>query len=71
MPVTTLEITRGSNRIRVQGKRSRKGWNIFESHGASQTRLGFCERKEKAIKFARDCLEPDTINTTILVIPAS
>lgn len=56
----TLEITRGSCRVRVYGKRSTKGWTIIRTDGAKSEPQGHRKAKEDAIQLALDCCEPDT-----------
>lgn len=62
-PPLTLEITRGSCKVRVYGKRSTKGWNIIRTDGARADSQGHRKAKEDAIQLALDCCEPDTVRS--------
>jgi hypothetical protein len=71
LPVT-LEIHCGTCRILVHGSRSRKGWHIFRADGHSgEDRLAHVPHKDKAIRLARDCCEPDVVGAVFLVRPAT
>jgi len=68
-PPVTVEIRRGSSVIRIRGKRSTKGWNVFQVDGAKSDFMGFRKAKEDAVQLAGDCCEPGTVGT-YLVTPA-
>lgn len=67
-PPITIEITTGSCKILVRGKRSTKGWIILQSKGGASEpiRLGHRKLKEDAIQYAQDACEPDTRSTFIV-----
>ncbi len=60
-PELTLEITRGTCRVVVYGKRSTKGWNVDLIEGAKCERQGHRKAKEDAIELALDCCEPGMV----------
>ncbi len=64
----TLEITTGSCKIIVRGKRSRKGWAILQSPGGASEPIRLDQRKlkEDAIQYAQDACEPGTKATFIV-----
>lgn len=57
-PDLTLEITRGACLVRVFGKRSRRGWNLFHGGGARADLLAHHPTKATAIQAALDACEP-------------
>jgi hypothetical protein len=71
-PPITLEISTGSCKILVRGKRSTKGWDILQNPGGAKEPIPLAKRKSKddAIQCALDACEPDTI-ATFTVQPAT
>ena len=70
-PKLSTEITCGSNTIRVYGKRSTKGWIVKRIDGASSIHIGKEKQKDKAIRLALDCCDPQTTNETYRVSPST
>jgi hypothetical protein len=71
IPKLATEITRGSNTVRIYGKRSTKGWTVNQINGASSERIGAEKEKGKAIRLALDYCDPETHNAIFRVAPSS
>jgi hypothetical protein len=69
-PKLTTEITSGTNTVRIYGKRSTKGWVVKEVGGATSRHISAAKEKDKAIRLALDCCDPDTHHTTYRVAPS-
>jgi hypothetical protein len=67
-PPITVEITTGSCKILVRGKRSAKGWVILQSPGGAHEPIRLDQRKHKdeAIQYAQDACKPGTQATFII-----
>ena len=69
-PSLTLEISSNGSTVRVYGKRSTKGWAILHVAGAAADRIATETHKDKAIRTALDCCDPQN-PTTYHVKPAN
>ena len=70
-PTLSTEIRRGTNTVRIYGKRSTKGWTVKQVNGASSILQGTAKKKDKAIRLALDCCDPDTHNAIFRVAPSN
>lgn len=70
-PKLSTEITCGSNKVRIYGKRSAKGWIVKRIDGATSTHIGYAKPKDEAIQLALDCCDPQTTGETYRVAPST